>query len=102
MCAKLTFKTTDNKYFRLGRRSKSTPLVFLLPKIAKLFPKVTGYDFVRESFLNFRNIAIEHVTKHKEEAKDDGHPRDFIDAYLKEISSTEDVGSSFYKEAGSE
>ena len=76
--------------------------MFIAPKFASWFPKLTGYDLITESLLNFRKIAIEHVNKHKEDAKYEDEPRDFIDAYLKEISSTEDINSSFYKEAGSE
>lgn len=75
--------------------------MLFFPKLGKLFPKLTGYDFVMEAVLKYRNIAVEHIERHLKEINYEVSPRDFIDVYLQEIKATTDPTSSFYKDAGS-
>ena len=86
---------------RVGKRSSEAPLALIVPKIAIRFPKLTGFDFIKEALGKFREVAMKHVKKHQDEINYDDHPRDFIDAYLKEIKATTEPSSSFYDKAGS-
>ena len=78
------------------------PLLLVAPELAKLAPKISGWSTVLDLVQDFREIVLEHVNRHRTEYNEDGSsPRDFIDAYLKEIKSTTDPSSSFYNDAGS-
>ena len=80
------------------------PALFVAPGLAKLVPKLSGWHWLVEVVQKFRDIILEHV-KAQENARrsrndPDGDPRNFIDAYLKEIDSVTDSSSSFHKETG--
>ena len=54
-----------------------------------------------EIVLPFSKTFESIVDEHEDHAEDlNDSPTDFIQAYLKEIESTTNVNSSFYKEAG--
>ena len=72
----------------------------IVPQIAKLAPRLTGYVEVLKVVQGVRNFIAEHVNRHRREKPADGNPRDFIDAYLKEIEATTDPTSTFYKHIG--
>ena len=75
--------------------------MLVAPHLAKLAPPLSGWYVVLELVEKFREIVLEHVDRHRKEHSEGEVPRDFIDAYLKEITSTTDPSSSFYKDAGS-
>ena len=75
--------------------------MFVAPGVAKLTPKLSGWTLMQEVVKQFREIILEHVNRHRKEHIENENPKDFIDAYLKEIDSTTDPSSSFYKDAGS-
>ena len=74
--------------------------MFVAPEIAKLAPRLSGWNMLQEVAQKFRDIIVEHVNNHRREQSESDSPRDFIDVYLKEIKSTTDPSSSFYKDAG--
>ena len=71
-----------------------------MPAIAKLMPKLTGWDTVMELIKDIRGVIIENIDEHKNSYSEDENPRDFIDAYIKEIKHATDPQSTFFKEAG--
>ena len=71
-----------------------------MPGLAKLAPKITGWQKIVDLLNEIRGVTIENVEEHKRSYSEDENPRDFIDAYLKEIKATTDPKSSFYKDAG--
>ena len=75
--------------------------MLVAPHLAKLAPQLSGWNALLEMVVKFREIVLEHVDRHRKEHSEGEVPRDFIDAYLKEIISTTDPSSSFYKDAGS-
>ena len=75
--------------------------MLVAPHLAKLAPQLSGWNALLEMVVKFREIVLEHVDRHRKERSEDEIPRDFIDAYLKEITSTTDPASSFYGDAGS-
>ena len=86
---------------RLQEKLGQNPIVFVAPDVAKLAPKLSGWSMLLEVVHKFHEIILEHVSRHRREESENENPRDFIDAYLKEIKSTTDPSSSFYKDAGS-
>ncbi|CAG7822225.1 unnamed protein product [Allacma fusca] len=76
------------------------PFLLFAPNIAKLFPKWSGWNQFLDLAVSMKTIVRGHVEDHRRNTPEDGVPRDFIDAYLKEIESTDDGSSSFYKDAG--
>ena len=88
-------------YNRFSKKLGNKPLVLIAPELAKLMPKLSGWNMVLDLVDDFRKVVLEHVDRHRTENNEDESPRDFIDAYLKEIKSTTDSSSSFYKDAGS-
>ena len=77
------------------------PLLLVTPDLAKLTPKLSGYNILLDVVEKFREMVLEHVDRHRKEYSEDEVPRDFIDTYLKEITATSDPSSSFYKDTGS-
>ena len=71
-----------------------------MPPVAKLAPRLTGWDAVMTQINKMRGVILETVKDHEKTFVDDGNPRDFIDAYIKEWKSTTNPKSSFYKEVG--
>jgi cytochrome P450 len=74
--------------------------VFFMPKLAKMFPDFTGWNELTKLADGMKAITMGHVERHRKTFPEGGVPRDFIDAYLKEIDATTDPQSSFYKENG--
>ena len=74
---------------------------FFFPSFAKKFPKLTKWDEVMKIINGIRTIVIGHINEHQINRPEDGIPRDFMDAYLKEVEGTQDQTSSFHGEAGS-
>ena len=74
----------------------------IAPRLAELFPKISGYATFMGVVESARDVVRGHVNRHRQEMSDeDEKARDFMEAYLKEIDSTIDPSSSFYKDAGS-
>ena len=86
---------------RFSKAAGRNPFLLIAPELAKLAPQLMGWKRVLDLVKNFRAVVLEHVDRHRAENDEDESPRDFIDAYLKEIKSTTDPSSSFYKDAGS-
>jgi len=76
-------------------------LVMFYPRIAKMFPNLSGWNFLlktkepREKY--FRETIREH-----ERTLPEGSPRDFIDIYLQETKKTMDPDSIFHKTTAGE
>jgi hypothetical protein len=89
-----------DKNRELAERLGGSVFIVILPKLAKMFPKVSGWADLLEMVSDVKSITLGHVNHHKKTLPEDGVPRDFIDVYLKEIEATKDPQSSFYKENG--
>jgi len=73
--------------------------VFFFPKLNMLFPEWSGFNEIRQQVGIFRDICEKTVAEHKATFSDE-YSRDFIDAFLKQIKSTVDPNSAFYKHFG--
>ena len=74
------------------------PLIFF-PWITHLFPEWSGWNKCLKVFQSIYDFLQETVDEHKK-TYDPENPKDLIDDYLNEISSTKDSASSFYKDEG--
>jgi cytochrome P450 len=90
------FKKNKELSEQLGRNMA----ILFMPKLAKMLPSITGWNQLISLVHDMRGITLGHVDHHKKSFPENGVPRDFIDAYLKEIEATKDPQSSFYKENG--
>ena len=70
-----------------------------LPKLAKLFPNLSGYNKGMEYFGAPEDLAREIMQKQIDTYSAENE-RDFIDVGLTKIYSTDDPNSQFYKERG--
>ena len=71
-----------------------------LVRLAMMFPKLSGWNQLVKVTIPMRKVFDDAVVEHEQNPADKDHPRDFIDAYINEISNTTDPNSSFYKETG--
>ena len=102
MCGLGEAKAWANLFsFRLAEKAGKNPIIFVAPDVAKLIPQLSGWNMMLDVIKKFKEIINEHVDRHRKEQTENENPRDFIDAYLKEIKETTDPSSSFYKDAGS-
>jgi cytochrome P450 len=91
------FLDSANKVFTEMLKS---PVVIFFPKLAKALPKVFGWDRLMKLADENRAFLKKPIEEHQKEFSSENTPRDFIDSYLKEIESTTDPNSSFYKQSG--
>jgi cytochrome P450 len=73
--------------------------VYFIPWVAKLFPEWTGYNALKLAVKKMLKIFQDMVDERQKTYNPD-QLNDFVDFYLKEIASTKDPKSSFYKEEG--
>ena len=71
-----------------------------MPWLAKLAPDYTGFTALKLAVKNMREIFQKLVDERMKTFSPE-KLEDFVDCYLKEIESTKDETSSFYKEVGS-
>jgi len=67
--------------------------------IFKLFPNLLGRNIAVDTHAKIRNF-LERIIKDHESNVNEDNPRDFIEAYLSEISKTTDPDSSFFGSYG--
>ena len=77
-------------------------LVTFLPKIAKLFPSLSGWNKAVKCFGSPFKLIRHTLDKHIENYGQHGKEKDFIDFALTKIYSTTDPSSCFYKQQGIE
>jgi hypothetical protein len=70
-----------------------------MPWLAKLAPGWTGFTALQLATEKMKEIFEKFITERKKSYSPD-KLRDFIDIYFKEIQSTNNPNSSFYKEMG--
>ena len=85
---------------RIFEKLLSNPLAFLFPNLCEKFPKITGWATLLEAVKGFQTFVGEPVEKEKVNYSPSDEPQDFVEAYMQEISKTEDPQSSFYKAFG--
>ena len=66
------------------------------PKIGKMFPNWSGYNYLINTLKPIRKLFNNAIQEHKR-TLENGHPRDFIDAFLHEVKNTDDPDSSFHE-----
>jgi cytochrome P450 len=86
-----------NHFEKILVKVGKNPTAIFFPTLAKLFPNFSGWDLLLKMREEMTSIVQGHVEQHKETFPEDGVPRDFMDAYLAEISGTTDANSSFHK-----
>ena len=70
--------------------------IFIFPKLAKLFPNWSGYYYILSTIQPLKKLFKDTIKEH-EQTLQDGHPRDYIDAFLQEVKNTDNPNSSFHK-----
>ncbi|CAL8107080.1 unnamed protein product [Orchesella dallaii] len=75
-------------------------LILFAPWVKHILPQLSGYNFIRTVMDQLREFMIKTVETHKPTFVSGNSPRHFIDVFLREISSTQDPTSSFYKDVG--
>ena len=61
-----------------------------------MFPNWSGYNYLLSTTKPVKKLFNDTIKEH-EKTLQDGHPRDYIDAFLQEVKKTEDPNSSFHK-----
>ncbi|CAG7721227.1 unnamed protein product [Allacma fusca] len=89
-----------NKNKELSEKLAGNITIVFVPRLAKLIPKLSGWGELMDLVKDMRSITLGHVDQHKKSFPENGVPRDFMDAYIKEIEATTDPDSSFYKDNG--
>ena len=88
-----------NKVIRESRGGSRLAAFLPHPKMILLFKKSLGIDLFVETTKKLTSMVENQIKAHKETFEGDDI-RDMTDLFLKEIASTQDSESSFYKERG--
>lgn len=76
-----------------------SPAALFMPWLTRLAPEWSGWNAFMADILPCHVFLSKYIKEHKESI-DYEDPRDFIDAYLKEIQATKDPDSTFFGETG--
>ncbi|OXA37044.1 Methyl farnesoate epoxidase [Folsomia candida] len=74
-------------------------ILFFMPWLTRLAPKLSGWDNFLASFVAIFPVLQRFIDEHKK-SFDPNSPRDLIDIYLQKIANTDDKDSSFFGELG--
>ena len=86
--------------FRAFVEVSENPIGIFFPTLAKLAPKLSGWENFVVGVNHFKALIGSSVNEHKSNFSPDSEPKDFIESYLQEITKTTDPTSSFYKDTG--
>lgn len=88
-------------YFRVLAETVVNPVMFLFPKLTKMFPNFIGWTKFLKKVNFLHQFHKDQIREHRQSFHDlNAEPRDLIDAYLTQMAKTDSKRSSFYEELG--
>ncbi|XP_021956868.1 methyl farnesoate epoxidase [Folsomia candida] len=109
ICTGIRHKQDDKELLGMTEKANKTfegileggSVILFLPWLIDIFPKLSGYDKVKKSLLEFADYMRKPIMDHKKTRQDD-FDRDFVDVFLKEIDQTKNPNSAFMGKLGEE